>query len=189
MRTHSPAASRTALAVAAAALLLGACADGGGRPRPPAPRAAYTTHGLTVRLPAGWQHATRSLTPHLIDPLEVLAVATYPLRYRRTRCAHVAGSALEDLGPTDAFVTLQERARGAGFPPRPARFGPRLGGPSAVRGCVPGSVFSDHWFTFSDAGRRFHVDVAFGPRTSSATRRQAWGVLDGLHVDRSYSRP
>ena len=47
------------------------------------------------------------------------------------------GSALEALGPGDAFVTFEERGLGvpdgeADFPARPARFGPDLGGPSEV---------------------------------------------------------
>jgi hypothetical protein len=162
-----------------AALLLAAC---GGEQDTTTTR---TAHGLTATLPAGWHSASRSLTPHLVEPREVLAVATYPLRYRETECAHVAGSALEDLGPTDAFVTLQERPPGPsarGFPRRPKHFGPRLGGPSEAAQCVPKARFTDHWFTFSDVGRRFHVDLAFGPKTTSATRRQAWTILDGLRV-------
>ena len=137
-----------------------------------------------MRLPAGWQPASRSLTPHLSDPRERLAVGTDPLRYRRTACAHVAGSALADLGPRDAFITLQERAQRStkGFP-SPAHFGPRLGGASQAQDCVPEGRFADHWFGFSDGRRKFHVDVAFGPRTTAATRREAWAVLDSLRVD------
>ena len=164
----------------AATLLLAAC-DGGAKDT----ATTRTAHGLTATLPAGWQSASRSLTPHLTEPREVLAVATYPLRYRRTGCAHVAGSALEDLGPTDAFVTLQERPPSPsrrGFPRRPAHFGARLGRPSEASRCVPKARFADHWLTFSDAGRRFHVDVAFGPRSSAATRRAAWAILDGLKI-------
>jgi hypothetical protein len=170
----------TILAAAAAALALTACGAGD-----PPKSTTLTANGLTATLPAGWQRARRSLTPHLTEPREILAVATYPLRYRETACAHVAGSALEDLGPDDAFVTLQERppsTSSRGFPARPAHFGARLGGPSEAAQCVPRARFADHWFTFSDGGRRFHVDVAFGPRATSATRRQAWAILDGLRV-------
>jgi hypothetical protein len=56
-----------------------------------------------VELPPGRQRATVSLTPGLVDPREVLSVATFPLRYRPTRCDHVPGSALEDLGPRKGF--------------------------------------------------------------------------------------
>jgi hypothetical protein len=155
--------------------------------RPAAREATVHAHGLTVRLPRGWQSAAESLTPHLVDPREELAVATFPLRYRETRCAHVPGSALEDLGPGDAFVTLQERGLGAAtgpaFPPRPARFGPALGGSSEASACTPTARFADHWFGFSDGDRHFHVMVAFGPDASAEVRRQAWAILDSLSVD------
>jgi hypothetical protein len=182
----------------AVALALAGCGEAGHEPpRPTSPPAhAATTpptteasaHGLTVALPGGWQAAAESLTPHLADPREELAVATFPLRYRETACAHVPGSALEDLGPGDAFVELEERgldpgSSWAGFPARPARFGPSLGGPSEASACTPAARFTDHWFTFSDAGRHFHVRVAFGPQASEEVRRQAWTILESLRVD------
>jgi hypothetical protein len=145
-------------------------------------------HGLTVALPPRWRPARERLTPDLGDPREVLAVATFVLRYRRTACAHVAGSALEDLGPYDAFVTLQERGLDPGsswsdFPERPAHFGPELGGRSEASACVPNAHFSDHWFGFTAGGRHFHADVAFGTQASAKTRAQAWAILDSLRVD------
>jgi hypothetical protein len=163
----------------------------GARQATPPPSVSPVTvraYGLTAELPLGWQAASESLTPHLTDPREELAVGTYPLRYRPTECAHMPGSALEALGPGDAFVTLEERGLGvpdgaADFPSRPARFGPALGGPSEAGACAPGAQFSDHWFGFSDAGRHFHVLVAFGPQTSAEVQRQAWAILDGLRVD------
>jgi len=157
---------------------------------PPEPASPMTVraHGLTAELPPGWLAASESLTPHLTDPREELAVGTYPLRYRQTECAHMPGSALEALGPGDAFVTLEERGLGvpdgaADFPSRPARFGPALGGPSEAGACAPGAHFIDHWFGFSDGGRHFHVLVAFGPQASAEVQRQAWAILDGLRVD------
>jgi hypothetical protein len=176
------------LAVALAAALAGCGEAAGDAPRQAAPPTAYRVHGLTAMLPAGWHHASASLTPALGDPREVLSVGTFPLRYRELVCANLPGSALEDLGPGDAFVTLQERGLEPGstwsdFPPRPAHFGASLGGPSEVSACVPAAHFSDHWFGFSDAGRHFHVLVAFGPEVSATTRTQAWEILDGLRVD------
>jgi cation diffusion facilitator CzcD-associated flavoprotein CzcO len=100
----------------------------------------------------------------------------------------VAGSALEDMGPADAFVTLLERGRDPGstwpdFPERPTHFGPGLGGPSEASACVPGARFRDHWFGFTAGGRHFHADVAFGPGAGAETRAQAWAILDSLRVD------
>lgn len=175
----------SALTAFATTLLLAACA-GGDAAKPAASK--HTAHGITVTLPAGWQRAPRSLTPHLTDPREVVAVATFPLRYRRTPCAHMPGSALEDLGPTDAFVTLQERgldpgSSWKGFPARSKQFGLRLGGSADARGCVPGARFTDHWFGFTDGRRHFHVLAAFGSQATAATRRQARKILDDLRID------
>jgi predicted small lipoprotein YifL len=164
------------VAAVALAIAMAGCGQAGEAPPRQAPAPPPTTteasaHGLTIALPGGWQAAAQSLTPHLADPREELAVATFPLRYRETACAHVPGSALEDLGPGDAFVTLEERGRDpgstwAGFPARPARFGPSLGGPSEASACSPTARFTDHWFTFSDAGLR--VDPGVVPDWTSA---------------------
>ena len=172
-----------ALAVLAL-LALAACAE-----EPAATsQLAEGDRGVAVELPAGWHLADERLTPNLTDPVEVLAAATVPLRYRETGCAHVAGAALEDLGPQDAFLTLQERGydhRSAwpDFPPRPDRFGPRLGERSEASYCVPAARFTDHWFGFSESGRRFHVLVAFGPEAPEHVRAEAWAVLDSLRID------
>jgi hypothetical protein len=48
---------------------------------------------------------------------------------------------------------------------------------------VPSAHFTDHWFTFSDAGRHFHVLVAFGLDAPEAVRQQAWALLDSLRVN------
>jgi hypothetical protein len=184
---------RSALIVVA--LAIAGCAETAAAPPqarqaapPTAPPVTVREHGLTAELPQGWQAASETLTPHLVDPREELAVATFPLRYRQTGCAHVPGSALDDLGPGDAFLTLQERGLGvpdaaSAFPARPARFGPELGGASAASRCVPSARFEDHWFGFSDGGRHFHVMVAFGPQASAEVQRQAWAILDSLRVD------
>jgi hypothetical protein len=141
--------------------------------------------GLVAELPDGWRQAARSLTPDLTDPLEVLSVATFPLeRGRAEACAHMPVGALEAIGPRDAFVTLMERGTGAaGFPSRPEHFGPELGGPSEVGECTERDAYTDHWFGFADAGRSFHVLVAFGPDAPPARRAEAWRVLDSLEVD------
>jgi hypothetical protein len=180
--------ARTSLAVAAALVLAGgalAAACGEQRAHSAEVSTPYAANGLSVELPPGWQAAQESLTPHLTDPRERLSVATFALHYREVGCAHLPSSALEDLGPGDALVTLEERGTdaGSGFPPRPATFGPQLGGPSEASQCVPTARFTDHWFTFEDGGRRFHVLVAFGPDASPETQAQAWHVLDGLRVD------
>jgi hypothetical protein len=175
--------------VAVALLAVAACGSVGERGATASSSSSFfEAHGLQVRLPSRWQPAREVLTPGLEDPREVLAVATFPLRYRRTACSHVAGSALEDLASDDAFVTLQERGLDRGsawldFPERPAHFGPQLGGASEASACVPSAHFTDHWFGFTAQGRHFHADVAFGPQVSASTRAEAWEILDSLRVD------
>lgn len=167
---------------------LSACGNQAAEP-PRAESVTDTVHGITVELPQDWQRATVSLTPHLTDPREVLSVGTFPLRYRETRCAQVPGSALEDLGPTDAFITLEERGLDPGsdwpdFPPRPAHFGPQGTDTNAdAQPCSPGARFTNYWFGFTDAGRHFHVLVAFGPNVTDARRGEAWRLLDSLKID------
>jgi hypothetical protein len=181
--------SKLAAIFAAATVTLGACGSGTESTSTPAPpRVTYSAHGVAVMLPTGWQHARATLTPYLGDPRQVLAVGTFPLRYRQTGCAHVPGSALEDLGPRDAFVELEERGRVTGsdrqeFPPRPARFGPKLGTPSEASECVPKANFTERWIAFTDASRYFYARVAFGPKTAADERDQTWSILDSLKVD------
>ena len=184
-------ASAKVAVLALGAVLLGAgcgAVDERAAAPPKARLTWFSAHGLTVAVPPRWRPADESLTPGLGDPREVLAVATFDLQYRRTACAQVAGSALEDMGPDDAFVTLQERGLDPGsawsdFPDRPAHFGPELGGPSEASACAPSAHFSDHWFGFTAGGRHFHADIVFGTEASGTTRAQAWGILDSLRVD------
>ncbi|MEA2291882.1 MAG: hypothetical protein QOF17_902 [Solirubrobacteraceae bacterium] len=181
------------LAVAvAAAPALAACGARDERVASPAvtgppPAATFAAHGVTVGLPPGWEPAPAPLT-RTTDPREVLAVGTFALRYRPTGCNHLPTSALEDLGRRDALVLLMERGLAPAsswpdFPPRPARFGPELGVASEAAACAPGAHFSDRFFGIADGGRHFHVEVAFGPDASPATRAQAWAILDSLRVD------
>ena len=142
------------------------------------------SHGLSTDLPPGCQEARHSLTPNLSDPREVLSVGTYRLRFRPLGCAQFPSSALRDMGPADALVTLQERGGRNRFRRRPRYFGPQPYDGSEAPECVPGAHFTDHWQQFRDHGRNFHVFVAFGPRASTKTRNEAWAILDGLVVAR-----
>ncbi|HEU0318197.1 MAG TPA: hypothetical protein VFR49_12750, partial [Solirubrobacteraceae bacterium] len=92
-----------AAAATSALLVLAGCGGSGAAPAPRHPAATYSARGVTVALPPGWRAAAASLTPHLVDPREVLAVGTRPLRYRPGGCAQVAGGALAALGRTGAL--------------------------------------------------------------------------------------
>jgi hypothetical protein len=185
-RLHLLTVLRTA-AVFVAAVTLSAC--GWERAAEPSgQRVDDRVHGITVDLPPEWQRSTVNLTPGLGDPREVLSVATFPLHYRQTGCSQFPSSALEALGPADALVTVQERgldprSAWSDFPPRPAHFGPKLGGPSEASACVPSAHFTDHWFRFTDGDRHFHVLVVFGQLAPGEVRREAWHILDGVKID------
>jgi hypothetical protein len=153
------------------------------------------TWGYTVSFPAKWQRATRSLTPNLTDPREILSLGTFPLRYKPTNCEAFAGSAQQDLGDRDVLLTLQERGiptpehgfpegKIVGVPPRPGRFGPESGSGPRPSDC-PGSQALIQWIDFRDAGRHFYVLVAFGRSAPAELRRDAYRILDSLRFDPS----
>ena len=147
-----------------------------------------TGRGVAVDIPPGWQPASESMTPELLDPRELISVATFKLRYRRTECEAFAGGAQRGVGARGVFVTLQERAPYSRepsrrpFPARPLHFGSRTGG----RGydCSRARARSQ-WITFSDGGRNFYAMVVSGRAASRERRREAYRILDSLRVDPS----
>jgi hypothetical protein len=147
---------------------------------------AVSRFGVSGSLPAGWQLAGESQTPHLTDPREIVTVATFaPPAARDGRCNHLPGDAITAMGPRDALVSVQERGRGAsaaGYPPRPARFAPGASDLSeVVRGCVDTpTVARVLWQPFSDSGRSFYALVALG---AQAPAEQAYAILDRLRFD------
>jgi hypothetical protein len=157
------------------------------------PPPGWTTYrsakwGYSLRFPATWQRAERAVTP-LTDPREILSLGTFPLRYRPTNCDAFAGSARDDLGPADAFLTIQERgfdrnSEWLDFEPRPERFGPTPENANMAEpacGDRPGTDV--RWFNFTDAGRHFHVLVVSGPDAPPELQQDAWRILNTLHLD------
>jgi hypothetical protein len=139
--------------------------------------------GLAVRYPEDWHRADARLTPNLHDPREVLSLGTFPLRAGGDRCSHMPVRALEDFGPTDAFISIQERANPGEneFRPRPVFRAPdelRTG-----RFCVPDPHRADDWLFFSDNGRGFYAIVALGTHASAQTRRELAEVLNSLRFE------
>jgi hypothetical protein len=183
--------ARTILLVALVVAFLAGCGDEASDEAPAvkAPAAAgreATGRGYTATVPPGWHLAPASLTPDLVDPREILAVATFPLRRGDELC-----QALARIPPDQAFVTVQERAGGRyDFPRRPDRFAPdpALPGTSTwpYMTCVAGKPpipMLDYWFGFHDARRAFHVFVGVGKEAPAEVRREAFELLDTLRLD------
>jgi hypothetical protein len=148
--------------------------------------------GFGVTYPEGWIRADTNLTPALSQPHEILSLGTYPLRSGGKACidAYLPGNALEDLGPNDVLLTVQESDSGpGGFPPRPGTFEP-----SNARVAVEDHPACDEyaripmrgwWFAFEDQGRNLYAFLAVGGDVTpeSEAWRTGWGVLNGLHFD------
>jgi hypothetical protein len=127
--------------------------------------------------------------PGLSDPLELVALSTFDARRGGENCAHVPENAVEDMGPADALVIVEERLaefEGSSpddYPPRPGRFGSSDGYRSETIDCLDRrKEFFDRFIPFRDSGRRFYAYVAFGPETPSAVRTEAWAILDRLEI-------
>jgi hypothetical protein len=148
-------------------------------------RITNARHGYSVALPAGWHRAGRNLTPQLMDPREILSVATYPLRYtRRARC-RIPGCptpALNGFRATDILMSIQERlhARTAtedvaiDLERRQAGLGAGPG--SCTRGRIAWYAFE----AFAEAGRSLYVLVVVGKRAPATARADLKRVLGSL---------
>lgn len=149
------------------------------------PRITDVRHGYSVALPAGWYRARRNLTPQLLDPREILSVATYPLRYeRRARC-RIPGCptpALNGFRATDILMSIQERvhARTAtedvaiDLERRQAGLGAGPG--SCTRGRVAWYAFE----AFAEAGRSLYVLVVVGKRAPARAGADLKRLLGSL---------
>ena len=142
---------------------------------------------FSIRFPAGWVRATQSLTPLLSDPREIVSIGTYTMRPGGELCEHLPANALEDLGPEDAFLSIEERAAPhlAVYPARPTQF--TLGKPNEEFdgvGCVrdPNDLFQ-WWLSFRDGDRAFYALVALGKSASEETRQQVLETLNSFQVD------
>lgn len=146
--------------------------------------------GVTISYPSSWKRSTRPLMPSLADPKELVALSTFPARPGGENCAHMPENAIEDMGPADALVVIEEHLsdfEGAGtladYPERPGQFGPSDGYPSEAVDCLDQrKEFFDRFIPFRDSVRRFYAYVAFGTDTPPVIRTQAWAILDHLDV-------
>jgi hypothetical protein len=147
-------------------------------------RITNARHGYSVALPAGWHRAGRNLTPQLMDPREILSVATYPLRYtRRARC-RIPGCptpALNGFRATDILMSIQERLHARTTAKDVAI---DLGRRQTVRGgtgnCTRGRVAWYAFEAFAEAGRSLYVLVVMGERAPARSRADLKRLLVSL---------
>jgi hypothetical protein len=172
---------RAVLAPVVVLLVASSCAaeaGAGARAAPPAPK-RVGHDSVSVVLSAGWRLASRSLTPKLVAPREVLSAGTGRLPVGGGPVcgdAYLPARAVRALRPGDALVSLQESAPSRAFPRRPRTFRR----PSGDLGCAVS--IESHWIPFRDGGRGFYAFVAIGRDAAPGTRAAAWRILDSLRV-------
>jgi hypothetical protein len=137
----------------------------------------FTARGVSVRYPRGWHGTAAPLTP-VTSPVQVLAVASYPLPHdARGADGCMPKEALDALPPDGAFIYgwEYESPQGEVFPQRPARF--------ALTGFEHFECLGPSYrLRFRDMGRLFDIHVALGRRASAFTRYSVLRVLDSLRV-------
>jgi hypothetical protein len=154
--------------------------------------------GLSVVVPPGWQVAAEPLNTWVSSPHEILSMGTYALRPggHAVTDFQLPSLALEDLGPNDILIWVNEAGDASGFAERPARFEPSqpCGGDDWSRLCPEPSgrslrltITGVHawWLGFADAGRGFYVFVGMGAQAYADPMRAQtpWEILDSLSFD------
>jgi len=149
------------------------------------PRITDVRHGYSVALPAGWYWARRNLTPQLLEPREILSVATYPLRYRRRARCRIPGCptpALNGFRATDILMSIQERVHARTTTEDVAiDLHRRQAGLGAGPGnCTRGRVAWYAFEAFAEAGRSLYVLVVVGKRAPARARADLKRLLGSL---------
>jgi hypothetical protein len=191
-RRWRPRVAVALVAAAAAGVMLLVVA----RPAPPNDEVAWSTssiarYGVDVSVPAGWKIAPRSLTPHLVDPHEIVCVTTFAPGAPIETCAQLPAAALRRMRATDALVTVQERGKGSPVnAPRPSRFASATFVPVSeivARPCAgPAFAGTLTMAGFSDGPRNLTALVAFGADASPSVRGDAYAILDRMRFDPRY---
>lgn len=156
---------------------------GGGSSGEERPGRELRGDGVRYLLPSGWHSPSRSLTPHLTNPRELLSAGTGRMT-PGGECAHMPSAALRAMRSHDVLVTVQERLGSPrSFPARPAHFRALGETRSEALDCAgPRRRSKSYWFGFRDGGRGFHVLVAIGRTASAENARSAWALLDSLRI-------
>jgi hypothetical protein len=150
---------------------------------------------FTVTYPSDWLVSDVPINDWVSSPREILALATYQLRPGGEAVTdfQLPSNAVEDLGPNDILIWVNEADDAGSFAERPAHFKPSepCGGDDWTRLCpepsgrtlrrtIPG--IHGWWFGFRDAGRGFYVFVGMGKEAygDPARSQLAWDVIDSL---------
>jgi hypothetical protein len=178
-------------ALAMAVLGMPACgADEKGSPASDSGTAEFrdASVGLSGHHPEGW-HRARAVS-EILDPREVLVLATYPLRGGNEAGECAPRRPLADLPPDGAFVWLIEYRplRGdvwADFPRsrfkvKPDHFRLLRSDLSRDISCHPGPGYTT---TFQAADRPFQLFVAFGEQASDERLGEVEATLDSLRFE------
>jgi hypothetical protein len=141
-------------------------------------------HAYSVALPAGWHRARRNLTPQLLDPREILSVATYPLGYQRRARCRIPGCptpALNGFRATDILMSIQERVHARTTEDVAIDLERRQAGLEAGPGrCTRGRVAWYAFEAFAEAGRSLYVLVVVGKRAPARARADLKRLLGSL---------
>jgi hypothetical protein len=149
-------------------------------------------HGYSVALPAGWYRARRNLTPQLMDPREILSVATYPLRYKRRARCRIPGCptpALNGFQATDILMSIQERVhartttKDVAIDLERREVGRGAGPANCTRARVAWYAFE----AFAEAGRSLYVLVVVGKRAPARARADLKRLLGSLRFSSASS--
>jgi len=148
----------------------------------------FDARGDTVRLPRSWSRAQTPLAPELVDPKELLSVATFPLGapVRRGVCVGNAPpiGGLASMNRKDAFVWMVEwYANASTDRPRPSRFAPRQFEPRACVHHAYPQLTSKSIF-FRDHGRNINIFIVTGNRVTSKREHQLYALLDSLRFSK-----
>jgi hypothetical protein len=142
------------------------------------PWRTFHARGVTVRYPPGWFATGHALTP-VTSPVQVLAVASYPLPRNDRGADGCSPKAALDRLPTDgAFIFGWEygAAQSSRPPPRPKHF--ELAGLTHFE-CLGPSYKVD----FREAGRWFQIHIVLGRQATPDTNKTVLRVLDSFRAD------
>jgi hypothetical protein len=132
--------------------------------------------GVSIRYPNGWHAAQAPLTP-VTDPVQVLAVGSYPLPHGfggADGC--MPKEALDRLPPSGAFIFGWEfDVADEGFPPRPKHF-------ALTHFAHDECLGPSYMLAFRDAGRFFRIHVVLGRHANADMRKMVLRMLDSLRV-------